>query len=45
MDKDVSMDSAEEVESFVGWSCKVSLMDIQREIFLKVHSLKREQDQ
>ena len=29
----------------VGWYCKVSLVDIQREAFLKVHALKREQYQ
>ena len=28
----------------VGCGCKVSLMDLQREIFLKVHALKRQRD-
>ena len=28
----VSLDSAEEAESLVGWACKISLIDIQREI-------------
>ena len=29
----------------VGWDCKVSLMDIQREIFLMINALKRERQQ
>ena len=36
---EVSLDSAEEAESLVGWACKVTLMDIQRKIFLKIHEL------
>ena len=46
MDKEVSLDSAEEAERLVGWGCKVSLMDIQQDIFyLRVISWKREMDQ
>ena len=41
MDKEVSMDSAYEGGCFVGWACKASLMDLQREIFLMIHALKR----
>ena len=44
-DEEVSLDSAEEAERLVGWACKVSLMDLQREIFLKIHALKREREQ
>ena len=44
LEEEVSLDSAEEVENLVGCGCKVSLMDLQREIFLKVHALKRERD-
>ena len=36
---------AEESECLVGWSCKVSLMDLQRGIFLEIHALKRERYQ
>ena len=32
VDKVVSLDSAEEAERLVGWGCKVSLTDLQREI-------------
>ena len=39
------MNYVEEAEYLVGWSCMVSLMDIQREIFLMIHALKREPDQ
>ena len=45
MDEEVSLDSAEEAERLVGWACKISLMDLQREIFLMIHAMKREQDQ
>ena len=45
VDEEVSMDSTEEAENLVGWGCKIILMDIQREIFLRVNSLKRERDQ
>ena len=45
MDKEVSMDSAEETETLLGWACKVSLMDLQREIFLIILARKRERDQ
>ena len=37
MDKEVSMESAEDAERLVVWGYKVSLMDIQRAIFVKVH--------
>ena len=37
MDKEVSMESTEEAERLVVWGYKVSLMDIQRAIFVKVH--------
>ena len=36
VDEEVSLDSADEAEHLVGWGCKVSLMDLQLEIFLKV---------
>ena len=36
------MDSVEKAERLVGWACKFSLMDLQREIVLKINSLKRE---
>ena len=29
VDKEISLDSAEEVEQLVGWDCKVSLIDLQ----------------
>ena len=45
MVKNVSLDSVEEAERLVGWYCKFSLMDIQREICLRINSLKRERDQ
>ena len=45
MDEEISLDSAEEEERLVGWACKVSLMDLQRKIFLKVHALKRKREQ
>ena len=41
VDEEVSLEYVEEAEILVGWGCKVSLMDIQWSIFLKVHSLKR----
>ena len=44
MDGEVSLDSTDETEYLVGWSYKVILMDLQREIFLKIHALKRERD-
>ena len=37
VDKEVSMEATEDAEIFVDWVCKVSLMDIQLSIFLKVH--------
>ena len=42
MDEEFSLESVEEAERLLGWSCKVSLMDLQREIFFMIHSLKRE---
>ena len=42
LDEEVSLDCAEEAECLVGWACKVSLVDLQREICLLIHSLKRE---
>ena len=45
VDDEVSLESTEKVENLVGWVCKVSLMDLQREISLKIHALKREQEQ
>ena len=45
MDEEVSLDSSEEAECLVGWGFQVRLMDLQGEIFLKVHSLNRERDQ
>ena len=45
VEEEVYPDSAEEAERLVGWSCKVSLMDLQREIFLNIHALKREREQ
>ena len=45
MDEDVSMDSTEEAERLVGCDCKVSLVDLQREMFLKIHALKKEGEQ
>ena len=45
MDEEVSTDSTEEAERLVCWACKVSLVDLQREIFLKVHALKKEREQ
>ena len=42
VDEEVSLDSTQEVERLVGWDCKVNLIDLQREIFLMIHSLKRE---
>ena len=45
MVEEVSLDSTEEAERLVGWGCKVSLMDLQREIFLKIHAMKRDRDQ
>ena len=44
VEEEVSLESTEEAESFVVWVCKVRLMDLQWAIFLKVYSLKREQD-
>ena len=45
VDKEFSLDSAEEAELLVGWGCKVGLMDIKLAIFFKFHSLKREREQ
>ena len=45
MDEEISLDSAEEKKRLVGWACKVSLIDLQRKIFLKVHVLKRKREQ
>ena len=39
------MNSVEEAERLVGWGCKVSLLDLQLEIFLKIHSHRREREQ
>ena len=44
MDKEVALDSAEEAEHLVGWACKVSLMDLQRDFFM-IHALEREREQ
>ena len=44
-DIEVSLDSVEEAEIFVSWVCKITLLNLQQEIFLKVNSLKRERDQ
>ena len=45
VDENVSLDSAEEAEHLVGYACKVILVDLQGEIFLKIHALKKERDQ
>ena len=45
MDFEVFLNSVEEASSLVGWYCKVIMMDIQREILLNIHALKRDQDQ
>ena len=45
MEKEVSLDSAEEAELLVGWACKFSLVYLQREIFLMIHAMKREREQ
>ena len=42
VDKEVSLDSAEEAERLVGWYWKVSLLNIQWEIYLKIRVFKRE---
>ena len=42
MDKEVSLDYAEDEEFLVVWYCKVILMDLQREIFLNIHAMERE---
>ena len=39
------MDSTEEASRLVVWDCKVSLIDLQRKIFLKIHALKRKREQ
>ena len=44
MDEEVSLDSVDDAERLVGWACKVSLMDLQRETFLMIHALKRERE-
>ena len=43
-EKEVYLDSVKESKCFLVWGCKVSMMDLQWEIFLKVHALKREWD-
>ena len=45
VDKKVSLDSVEEAQCLVGCYCKVILMGLQREIFLKINALNRERDQ
>ena len=45
VEEEVSLDSAEDTERLVGWAFKVGLVDIQREIFLIIHALKRERKQ
>ena len=45
MDEEFSMDSTEEAELLVGWGFKVSMLDLQREIHLRVHSLNRQREQ
>ena len=45
MEEEVSLDSIEETERLVGWACKVSMMGLQREIFLRTHALKKEWEQ
>ena len=45
MDEEVYLDSTEEAECLVGWSFKFILMDLQREIFFKIHTLKRKREQ
>ena len=44
-DKEVSLEPAEKAERFVDWGCKASLIDLQLEIFLKIHALRREREQ
>ena len=36
------MESSEEAERFVGWACKVILMDINKEVCLKIKALNME---
>ena len=43
--EEVYLESTEKAEHLVGWSCKVILMDLQREICLKIHALNREWEQ
>ena len=45
VDEEISLESAEEGQRLVGWDCKTILLDIQREIFLMIHALKREREQ
>ena len=45
VDEEVSLESAEEAENLVCWDCKVSLVDLQRVIFLMIYALKRERYQ
>ena len=45
MDEEFSLDSTDTTERLVGWDCKISLIYIQREIFLMIHAMKREQEQ
>ena len=44
VNEEVSLDSTEEAEILVGWYCKSSMLDIQQKKYLKIHSLKREQE-
>ena len=41
MENETSLDSSEKAEILVGWDCKVSLMGLQRERALKIHSMNR----
>ena len=45
VDEEISLESTEEGQRLVGWACKTILLDIQREIFLMIHALKREREQ
>ena len=45
VENEVSLDFAEESERFLVWGYKVSLMNLQWEIFLWVHLLSMEQEQ
>ena len=41
MDEEVSMDYSEEAELMVGWDCRVSMLDLQWEIYLNIRAPKR----